>query len=65
LHSDLSSEKSTAGAKWMYGYALTVHASQGSEFRQVVYFCGSRDSRELAYTAITRARERLIVSMTK
>jgi exodeoxyribonuclease V alpha subunit len=41
-------------------YALTVHKSQGSEFGQVLFVLPERDSpvltRELVYTAITRAR---------
>lgn len=47
------------------GYALTVHKSQGSEWRKV--FCCFHQShatmiqRELLYTAITRAREELYV----
>lgn len=41
-------------------YALTVHKSQGSEFAEVLLILPDRDSpvltRELIYTAITRAR---------
>jgi len=46
-------------------YALTVHKSQGSEFDRVLFILPDRDSpvltRELIYTAITRARERVEV----
>jgi exodeoxyribonuclease V alpha subunit len=46
-------------------YAMTVHKSQGSQFRTVAFVvpaAGSRLlTRELLYTAVTRARERLIV----
>ena len=46
-------------------YAITVHKSQGSEFRAVVICLSLRSSRllnrNLLYTAITRARELLIV----
>jgi exodeoxyribonuclease V alpha subunit len=44
-------------------YAMTVHKSQGSEFDRVVIILPDRDvpvlSRELLYTGITRARERV------
>jgi exodeoxyribonuclease V alpha subunit len=44
-------------------YAMTVHKSQGSELDRVLVVAPRRDSplatRELLYTAITRARERL------
>lgn len=44
-------------------FAMTVHKSQGSEFDQVMVVLPERDSRvltrELLYTAITRARERV------
>jgi exodeoxyribonuclease V alpha subunit len=44
-------------------WALTVHKSQGSEFDEVVLVLPDRDSplltRELIYTAITRARRRV------
>lgn len=46
-------------------YALTVHKSQGSEFDQVVVLLPDTSSplltRELFYTAVTRARERVVV----
>jgi exodeoxyribonuclease-5 len=48
-----------------YGYALTVHKAQGSQWNNVVLFDESyafRDTRERwLYTAITRAAERLTV----
>jgi exodeoxyribonuclease V alpha subunit len=44
-------------------YATTVHKSQGSEFDRVLLILPDRDSpvltRELIYTALTRARERV------
>jgi exodeoxyribonuclease V alpha subunit len=44
-------------------YAMTVHKSQGAEFDQVVLILPDRDSpvlaRELVYTGITRAREKV------
>lgn len=51
------------------GYALTVHKSQGSEWRRV--FCVFHKEhnrmlqRELLYTAITRAKEELIIICEK
>ncbi len=46
-------------------YAMTVHKSQGSEFEKVWLLLPTVDSavlsRELVYTAITRARERVTV----
>jgi exodeoxyribonuclease V len=48
-----------------YGYALTVHKAQGSQWNNVVLFDESwafRDTRERwLYTAITRAAERLTI----
>lgn len=40
-------------------YAMTVHKSQGSEFDQVAIFMNKMSSRELLYTAITRAKHKL------
>ena len=46
-------------------YAVTVHKSQGSEFEEVVFLLPVADSRvlsrELIYTAITRARRKLTI----
>lgn len=48
-----------------YGYALTVHKAQGSQWNSVVLFDESyafRETRERwLYTAITRAAERLVI----
>ncbi len=47
-------------------FAMTVHKSQGSEFNEVLLQLPARDnpllSRELLYTAITRARSRFHIS---
>jgi exodeoxyribonuclease V alpha subunit len=47
------------------GYCLTVHKSQGSEWRKVFFLCHQSHAtmmqRELLYTAVTRAREELYV----
>ncbi len=44
-------------------FALTVHKSQGSEFRRILLVLPGRESavltRELVYTGLTRARERV------
>ena len=46
-------------------YAMTIHKSQGSEFGEVILVLPERETpvvtRELLYTGITRARERLIL----
>lgn len=49
----------------LFAYALTVHKSQGSEWRRVFLFLHRSHhamcSRELVYTAVTRAREELYI----
>jgi exodeoxyribonuclease V alpha subunit len=47
-------------------YAMTVHKSQGSQYRKVVFVCLARDShallsRSLIYTAVTRTRQQCVV----
>lgn len=44
-----------------FGYALTVHKSQGSQWDNVLLFdeWGGRDRQQWLYTAITRAAERI------
>ncbi len=47
-------------------YALSVHKSQGSQYRKVVFVVLGRDSfnlleRSMVYTAVTRAREECLV----
>lgn len=53
----------------LLGYAITVHKAQGSEWRRVYcIFHASHNtmlSRELLYTAVTRAREELYVICEK
>ena len=48
-----------------YGYALTVHKSQGSQWDEVVLFDESRAFREhrarWLYTGVTRAAKRLVL----
>jgi hypothetical protein len=49
----------------LYGYSLTVHKAQGSEWRKVFFVCHQSHAtmlqRELLYTAVTRAREELYI----
>lgn len=47
-------------------YAMTIHKSQGSEFNQVMIILPKNNelallTRELLYTAITRAKERVVI----
>ena len=46
-------------------FALTVHRAQGSEYEEVAFVPGPRDSRvvtrELFYTAVTRARTKVVI----
>jgi len=46
-----------------YAYAITTHKAQGCEFDNVIFVfpSGLNVSRELLYTAITRARSRLVI----
>jgi len=50
-------------------YAMTVHKSQGSQFDTAAVLLPGPSSqiltRELLYTAVTRARERLVLAGTK
>lgn len=47
------------------GYAITVHKSQGSEYRRVLFITHESNAnmlfRELIYTGVTRAKEELII----
>ena len=44
-----------------YAYALTIHKSQGSEWDVVGYLPSDRDTINLAYVAVTRAKKKLII----
>ena len=48
-----------------YAYALTVHKSQGSQYRKVILACLPRDrfqlERSLVYTGVTRTKKECIV----
>jgi exodeoxyribonuclease-5 len=58
---------SMAGEFYDFGYALTVHRSQGSGFKHAIVFLDrpvdpeSEEWRRWAYTAVTRASERLTI----
>ena len=46
------------------GYAITVHKSQGSDWKNVIYICSketSMNTKNLVYTAVTRAKEKLVI----
>lgn len=64
---DRTDTLNTAGAinTMLFGYALTVHKSQGSEWQRVFLFLHNTHatmlSRELLYTAVTRAKHELYV----
>ena len=45
------------------GYAITVHLSQGSEWCNVIYDVSSDLTRKSLYTAITRAKESLLITL--
>ena len=51
------------------GFAMTVHRSQGSEFRRIVLLVPSGEypliTRELLYTALTRARQEISLFASK
>ena len=48
-----------------FAYALTVHKSQGSQYRKVCFICLNRDyfmlERALTYTAVTRTQQDCII----
>jgi len=51
--------------KFDYGYMLTVHKAQGSQWKSVVLFnesfCFRQDARRWLYTGITRASEKITI----
>lgn len=63
--SDLRTSGDFSESNFQFGYAMTVHKAQGSEWRKVFSAFHSEHmsflSRELVYTAITRAREEFIL----
>lgn len=63
--SEVTLDKASELNAMLLGYALTVHKSQGSEWRKVFFVCHQSHAtmlqRELLYTAVTRAREELYI----
>lgn len=59
----LKNDRYLEGEKFEFGYSITTHLSQGSEFNNVIvideYIPGDLKNR-LSYVAITRAKQRLI-----
>ena len=51
--------------KFEYGYCITTHTSQGSEYPRVLFidqpFHDKETTKKLQYTAITRAREQITI----
>ena len=51
-----------------YGYAITCHKSQGSQWNSVLIFdeswCFREDAKRWLYTAITRAQNKILVYQT-
>ena len=51
--------------RFEYGYCISCHKAQGSEFNSVIVFDESyafrEDSSRWLYTAVTRAKEKLII----
>ena len=46
-----------------YGYAVTVHLSQGSEWDNVIFRATYRISKSSLYTAVTRAKQSVLVTL--
>jgi exodeoxyribonuclease V alpha subunit len=68
VYKDLVRLDKKEARKLELAYALTVHKSQGSQYRKVVVVCLTRDSvsfllnRPLIYTAVTRTKQECIVA---
>lgn len=62
---EITLDNASKVAGLLLSYALTVHKSQGSEFRRVFFLLHNSHNtmlqRELLYTGITRAREELYI----
>lgn len=60
---DLIKMESPRDLKFNFGlaYGLTVHKSQGSEWDVVAYQPSEKDTTNLAYVAVTRAKKKLII----
>jgi exodeoxyribonuclease-5 len=62
---DLPWQEKKGTQEFTYGYAITCHKSQGSQWDHVTVFnegaCFREDAKRWAYTAITRAARKLTV----
>ena len=62
---EIKVDKAASINSMLLGYCLTVHKSQGSEWRKVFFVYHQSHAamlqRELLYTAVTRAKEELYV----
>lgn len=65
LHNRNHTKKEEQICQFDYGYAISCHKAQGSEFDKVVLFDESKyfpgESKRWLYTAITRAKKKLII----
>lgn len=50
-------------AKIEHAYAITVHLSQGSEWDNVIYVVSKKPTRSALYTAVTRAKNSVLVTL--
>ena len=50
-------------AKIEHAYAITVHLSQGSEWDNVIYVASKYSKRPNMYTAVTRAKQSVLVTI--
>lgn len=46
-----------------YAYAITVHLSQGSEWDRIIYVVSNGGSKSALYTAVTRAKQGVLVAL--
>lgn len=67
-YEELSSRQKKEAQEFWHGYAITAHAAQGSEWDYVIVYDGSwkfplgkMDRHRWCYTAITRAREQVLL----
>jgi exodeoxyribonuclease-5 len=64
LEDSLMEIKCSKYEKFDFGYVVTVHKSEGSEWNNVLYIesrFGGGNMRAMHYTAVTRASERLVI----
>lgn len=65
LGQDVPWYEKTSAEEFDFGYALTCHKSQGSQWNKVLVFdestCFRQNAQQWLYTAITRAAEQLVI----